>query len=370
MHTQQLLSAVAPLSRGLCFLMPSQCADYEAVALWKSGTRILWPRVVGVAVEKAFKVADASHGVGALGPDDLGGFVLFNYVKWRGDVEVGLKAFDAPLAVEAAQRITTTMTRLGFARVGPSDTPVRDRHGRFVYDECGSQLFHDLVYERPPAAGVWSAEIRCANAHAYQGLVAARANQQRSAQAFWSTAQRAGARSSWNGRILILVWLQDNRKAIDVRCDVYTDDLGWRPLFGWPGAPVSMRAITPSAQPATLPPAPRAAPKAALRPRRGAVARRPQKRPWAEVESTFFFPAGHKLYALCPRAKVARLTDVFAQLTKDKCHIGEKLSSWFGGGRLGHLEGRDYGKGPSSANGGKKTWVATQRTCEKVWSML
>ena len=83
--------------------MPSQCADYEAVALWKSGTRIAWPRVVGVAVEKAFKVADASHGVGALGPDDLGGFVLFNYVKWRGDVEVGLKAFDAPLAVEADQ---------------------------------------------------------------------------------------------------------------------------------------------------------------------------------------------------------------------------------------------------------------------------
>ncbi len=118
-----------------------------------------------------------------LGPDDLGGFVLFKYVKWRGDVEAGLKALDAPLAVEAAQRITTTMTRLGFARVGPSDTPVRDRHGRFVYDECGSQLFHDLVYERPPAPGVWSAEIRCANAHAYQGLVAARANQQRSAQA-------------------------------------------------------------------------------------------------------------------------------------------------------------------------------------------
>ena len=82
------------------------------------------------------------------------------------------------------------------------------------------------------------------------------------------------------------------------------------------------------------------------------------------------FPAGHKLHALCPRAKVARLTDVFAQLTKDKCHIGEKLSSWFGGGRPGYLEGRDYGKAPSSANGGKKTWVATQRTCEKVWSML
>ena len=40
MHTQQLLSAVAPLSRGLCFLMPSQCADYEAVVLWKSGTRM------------------------------------------------------------------------------------------------------------------------------------------------------------------------------------------------------------------------------------------------------------------------------------------------------------------------------------------
>ncbi len=189
------------------------------------------------------------------------------------------------------------------------------------------------------------AEIRCANAHAYQGLVAARANRQRSAQAFWSTAQRAGAHSSRNGRILILVWLQDNRKANNVRCDVYTDDLGWRPLFGWPGAPVSMRAITPSAQPATLPPAPRAAPKAALRPRRGAVARRPQKRPWAEVESTFF-PVGHRLHALCPRAKVARLTDVFAQLTKDKCHIGEKLSSWFGGGRLGYLDGARLREGP------------------------
>ncbi len=113
-------------------------------------------------------------------------------MKWGGGLEVGLKALAAPLAVEAAQRITTTMTRLGFARVGPSDTPVRDRHGRFVYDECDSQLFHDLVYERPLAAGVWSAEIRCANAHAYQGLVAARANQQRSEQAFWSTAQRAG----------------------------------------------------------------------------------------------------------------------------------------------------------------------------------
>ncbi len=67
MHMQQVLSAVARLSRGLCFPMPSQCADYEAVALWKPGTRIAWPRVVGVAVEKAFKVADASHGVGAFG---------------------------------------------------------------------------------------------------------------------------------------------------------------------------------------------------------------------------------------------------------------------------------------------------------------
>ncbi len=56
----------------------------------KSGTRTAWPRVVGVAVEKAFKVADASHGVGALRPDDLGGFVVFIYVKWRGPVEAGL----------------------------------------------------------------------------------------------------------------------------------------------------------------------------------------------------------------------------------------------------------------------------------------
>ena len=53
--------------------MPAAVVDYEKTVLRKGGSPIAWPRVVGVAVEKAFKKADQALGVGCLEPHHLDG---------------------------------------------------------------------------------------------------------------------------------------------------------------------------------------------------------------------------------------------------------------------------------------------------------
>ena len=47
----------------------------------------------------------------------------------------------------------------------------------------------------------------------------------------------------WLGRILVIVWLKDDRESIDVRADIYTEAEGWRSLFGWPGGAVSVSSL-------------------------------------------------------------------------------------------------------------------------------
>ena len=82
--------------------------------------------------------------------------------------------------------------------------------------------------------------------------MAARENHRKKAWDFWKTFVEAGADSRWVGRLLILVWLKDNRADFDVRGDELAKDGGWRSLFGWPGGSISV----PAASVARPPPAP------------------------------------------------------------------------------------------------------------------
>ena len=173
--------------------MRKTSVDYEVANLRKGGQIIGWPRVVGVAVEKGFKLADAGLGTSFLVAGDLDGYVYFSGIERRGEVNVALKAADATLATQIAQDISRHMTSLGYARVGLSDNPARDSRGRFVYDDDGRKLFHDLVYEEPSIAQVWSVEVKCVNAHVFSGLLAARERHRKGALSFWSTFTNAGA---------------------------------------------------------------------------------------------------------------------------------------------------------------------------------
>ena len=258
------------------------------------------------------------------------------------------------------------MTELGFARVGPSDSAARNIHGRFVFDDNGAKLCHDLVYERSPAGGVWSTEVRCANAHKVEGLTAARRNQRNSAESFWKTFRDAGAHRQWLGRILLLVWLKDDRVNFDVRGDVYTDVAGWRPLFGWPGASASL-----SSSPTSSPAVSASSSSSRSQNRQQQTHEKNAKRKWSDVSGKFFpdDDGGHKLSALAPKTKVARVTLVLQEARAERNHIGEKLPSLFGDRRKGFHEGRGWGKGPSSANGGVRSWVANERCCEKIWAI-
>ena len=354
--------------------MPTSCVDYESTALRKGGRPIAWPRVVGVGVEKAFKAADQTLGVGCLEAHHLDGFVTFFQVERRGEVNVTLKEADATLAVQVAKEVTKKMTSLGFARVGLSDSPARGVNGKFAYSDDGDRLSHDLIYEKVPVAGLWSTEVRTVNAHAYAGLLAARGRNQTDAKKWWNDFKAAGLDKRWSGRILVLAWLKDDRQNFDVRGDIYTDASGWRPLFGWPGGvasviPAQLPTVQP-AQPARLQ-ATRAQPKASSLSSSSSSSgqnQRGQKRPWAEVEAFLFVPPQHKLHALAPRQKVARVPDLYDKARKaDKKHIKENLQRWL---KVGFKEDRDYGKGPASANGGPSAWVANQRACAMIWGKL
>ena len=143
--------------------------DYEKAGLCKGGSRIDWPRVVGTAYEKAEKIAD-DVGAGWLRDDHLDGVVRFTGVKYRGDIDVALKASDQALAVAIVKEIHVQMSQAGFSRVGLADRPAKDSRGWLLRDAEGKLLSHDLVYERLPAPGCWNIEARCANVHNLDGF--------------------------------------------------------------------------------------------------------------------------------------------------------------------------------------------------------
>ena len=287
----------------------------------------------------------------------------FSGVEERGNVDVEVKDVDAALAVAVCKDIDKILIQKGLAQVGPSDRPVKSARGagHFVYDEDGKLLVHDLVLQQNTRkTGLWSTEVRCANVYALAGLQAARKRCRKECEKFWELMQAAGCDSRWAGRMLILVWLNDDRKHFSVRADVFTPLDGWRGLFGWSGATA---VIAPTV--AIAPQRVAVAAKAVAAPR-GRPGRLPQKRPWSELSSSLFPPDNHELYALTPRSKVARVLDVLKGAGRENKHCKEKLESWFPDGCVGFREGRDYGKGPSSAHGGRETWVANLAACKKI----
>ena len=347
-----------------------QYVNYEEVSLYKDGRLIKWPRVVGVAWEKAQKVADL-WGYSTLAPSHLEGFVSFSKVQRRGDVDVGLADQDAPLAVNAVKAVQEAMSKSGFNCVGPSDRVVKSTRGWCVYNQDGDLLRHDLVHEhKTPGSGLWSTEVRCVNVRCLAGLEAARKRCRKEVLAFWELMQEAGADPRWSGRILVLVWLKDDRKTFEVRGDIFTPARGWSGLFGWRGGASVVASMTPRTdqQAARQPEVQAARQPAGGQPRRRA-ARHGRKPPWSEVEPSLFPSHNHKLYGLRPRTKVARVLQVFAKAKRENKHCKEKLQGWFGDGSLGFREGRDYGKGSSTESGGPETWVATLPACKKIYEL-
>ena len=122
------------------------------------------------------------------------------------------------LAVGVCKEIDKILTHKGYAKVGPSDhRPVKSARGagHLVHGDDGNVLQHDLVLEQKSLKpGLWSTEVRCANVYSMAGLEAARKRCRKECEKFWELMQAAGSDSRWVGRILILVWLNDDRKQI------------------------------------------------------------------------------------------------------------------------------------------------------------
>ena len=344
--------------------------DYEAVELVKDGERIKWPRVIGAAWEKAAKIAE-TRGAWGLTSDDLGGSVTFHGVHRRGVVDVQLKAADSALAVKVNAEIHALLHKLSLARVGPPDQHLQGRNGQFVRDEAGRPLTHDLVVQQVGATGLWSVEVKCVSRTHYSGLCKARVAHHARALKLWQRVPDLQSPDLWKGRLLVIVWVRDDRASFCVKVDAYPrNQAEWFGLHGWSGGtPSAGLEPSPAAGSARQPEEPQPSPPAGV-----ATRPRGQKRPWDEVSKDLFPDASvgsgrRAVFAFQPRAQVCRATEAFAAANLPKTHVGQDLKCWAERHKPAWRMDVDFGKACPHPTGGPSVWCVNGRVAKDLYAM-
>ena len=332
--------------------------DYERVKLYVDGDLVKWPRVVGAGWEKAAKLSD-SYGPWGVTDDDVKQ-VTFFHVDSRGEVEVALTTQDKALALGINKAIHKMLHTFGLMRVGAPDQRMRNTKKGFVKDENGKVLSHDLVVQKIGVNGLWSVEVKCVNRTTYKGLLEARKSHRKRALKFWKRIGETQRPDDWKGRLLVLVWLHDDRNSFSVKVDIYDNEKNdWLGLYGWQGQDPNIdTALAPPKHVTEL----------------DTARSQNRKRLWADVESELFpdpsTPEGKKiaLFALRPKTQVCRATDAFHKARLPNLHIKQDLQCWARANRPRWVLGKDYDKVAPAPCGGPAIWCVARHVAQYVYN--
>jgi hypothetical protein len=194
--------------------------DYDGANLSAEGSgRVNWPRVVGAGWEKAAKLSD-TYGPWGVNYDDVK-YVTFYHVERRGTVDVALSTLDKTLCLNVNKGIQRMLQKYDLFRVGAPNQRLRNRQNVFVKDDDGNVFSHDLVVQKIGVDGLWSVEVKCVNRSSAAGFLKARASQRWRALKLWRRIGETPRPDAWKGRLLVLVWLHDNRATFDIKVDIY-----------------------------------------------------------------------------------------------------------------------------------------------------
>ena len=199
------------------------------------------------------------------------------------------------------------------------------------------------------------------NRSSAKGLMKARRSQQKQALKLWEHIGETKRSDAWKGRLLVLVWLHDNRVTFDIKVDIFERSQSkWLGLHGWQGpTPKPVVVLAPDGGDGESVPA-AASTQATQRGQDQNAMIEPQaaqrghgqkrKRPWIDVEKELFpdpeSPGGKRsaLFAFRPKSQVCVATEVFRKAGLSKLHIGQDLSRWAKLDRPKWVLDKEYGK--------------------------